>query len=307
MDQQVAARLASIDILRMDAPNFSAVPGLASRAPIHIGAVGLKARDIKLLTSFYQTTLGLVALFDDGQHVVLGAGGTGLFHLERAPAAGADDPHSAGLYHTAFLMPTRTDLAQWLRHAGTNLPLTGASDHGVSEAIYLDDPEGNGIEVYCDRPAETWRWMDGRVEMTRKRLDLDELLRAAPPSAGNGVAPVGLRIGHVHLRVGDLSGAEAFYHDAVGLDVTRQRDGALFMSSGHYHHHIACNVWHSEGAGMRDPSRAGLAWVALEVTNAAAFEALKSRLGNAGFAVQGAPDGAQTADPWGTTVRVRRV
>jgi catechol 2,3-dioxygenase len=291
----------------MDAPNPSAVPGLANRAPIHIGTVGLKARDLKRLASFYQTALGLVALVDDGQHAVLGAGGTGFLHLEHAPAAGADDPRSAGLYHTAFLMPMRADLAQWLRHAGTKLPLTGASDHSVSEAIYLDDPEGNGIEVYCDRPAEAWRWMDGGVEMMTKRLDLDELLRAAPRSAANGVAPVGLRIGHVHLRVGDLSRAEAFYHDAIGLDVTRRRDGALFMSSGHYHHHIACNVWHSEGAGMREPGRAGLAWVALDVSDAAAFEALKSRLGNAGFAVQGASDGLQTADPWGTTVRVRRV
>jgi catechol 2,3-dioxygenase len=290
----------------MDAPNPSAIPGLATRAAMHIGAVGLKARDLNRLTAFYRDVLGLAVLNGDSQHAVLGAGQVDLLHLELAPGAAADDAHTAGLYHTAFLMPTRADLACWLRHTGAmQVPLTGASDHSVSEAIYLDDPEGNGIEVYCDRPAETWQWSHGSVAMMTKRLDLDALVREANNKARYGLAPAGLRIGHVHLRVGNLPQAEAFYHDVIGLDVTRRRDGALFMSSGRYHHHIASNVWHSQGAGMRDAGRAGLAWLSMDVIAAATIDALKARLGKARASMQPIPGGLETADPWGTKVRVR--
>ena len=292
----------------MDAPNPSALTGLATRAPMHIGAVGLKARDLARLAAFYREALGLDLLDKDCQHAVLGAGGIGFLHLEHAPGAKADDAGTAGLYHTAFLMPTRADLAGWVQHANDKkVPLTGASDHGVSEAIYLDDLEGNGIEMYCDRPPETWHWTGSSVDMITKRLDLDELLREAPPARSNGSAPEGLRIGHVHLRVGDLARAEAFYSGAIGLDVTRRRNGALFMSSGRYHHHIACNIWHSQGAGPRDPSRAGLSWLALHVSDGAAFHALNTRPANAGLSVQAMSYGMRTADPWGTPVRVRRV
>ena len=178
-------------------------------------------------------------------------------------------PRTAGLYHTAFLMPTRADLARWLLHAAQKrVPLTGASDHAVSEAIYLDDPEGNGIEVYRDRPADEWVWQDGMVKMTTAALDLDDLARAAGNEGFSG-APDGLRVGHIHLRVGDIDQAEKFYHDVIGLDVIRRRGGATFMSSGRYHHHVGSNVWHSAGAGMRDPNRAGLAWFAFEAADTA--------------------------------------
>jgi catechol 2,3-dioxygenase len=290
----------------MDAPNPSAIPGLATRAPMHIGAIGLKARDLNQLTAFYRDVLGLALLSGDSHHAILGTGEVDLLHLERAAGAAADDPHTAGLYHTAFLMPTRADLARWLRHAGAmQVPLTGASDHSVSEAIYLDDPEGNGIEVYCDRPPETWHWSDGSVAMMTKRLDLDELVREADNKARYELAPEGLRIGHVHLRAGNLPQAEAFYHDAIGLDVTRRRDGALFMSSGRYHHHVACNIWHSQGAGMRDPGRAGLAWLSMDAIDGAAVDAIKAKLNNAGTSMQPIPGALETADPWGTKVRLR--
>ena len=133
----------------------------------------------------------------------------------------------------------------------TACALTGASDHLVSEAIYLDDPEGNGIEVYRDRKPEEWRWSGGRIQMATDRLDLDNLAADTGNAAYAG-APDGLRVGHIHLRVGDLAATQTFYCDTIGLDPTAGRGGALFMSSGRYHHHVGSNVWQSAGAGMRD-------------------------------------------------------
>ena len=235
-----------------------------------------------------------------------GAGGVPILHLEHAPGAKPDDSRTAGLYHTAFLMPTRADLGRWLLHAAQKrVPLTGASDHAVSEAIYLDDPEGNGIEVYYDRPADEWVWQDGMVKMTTAALDLDDLARAGG-NVGFAGAPDGLRVGHIHLRVGDIDQAEKFYHDVIGLDVIRRRGGATFMSSGRYHHHVGSNVWHSAGAGMRDPDRAGLAWFAFEAADTAAFDTVAARLDQAGVAFERTPTGLVAADPWGTQVRFER-
>ena len=223
------------------------------------------------------------------------------------PDAKPDDARTAGLYHTAFLMPTRADLARWILHVARNkVPLTGASDHAVSEAFYLDDPEGNGIEVYCDRPAETWEWTGSDLKITTDPLDIEDIVREVPPTAAFPGAPDGLRIGHVHLRVGDVARAETFYRDGLGLDVTRRRHGATFMSSGRYHHHIAGNVWHSAGAGRRDENRAGLSWLALEAADAAAFDAVKARLAQAGVKLTPTAAGVETADPWGTRLRITR-
>jgi catechol 2,3-dioxygenase len=188
--------------------------------------------------------------------------------------------------------------------ARTKVPLTGASDHAVSEAFYLDDPEGNGVEVYSDRRAETWQGTGDALRITTDPLDIDDILREVPSNASYPGAPDGLRIGHVHLRVGDVAKAEAFYRDVIGLDVTRTRHGASFMSSGRYHHHIAANVWHSAGAGMRDQNRAGLAWFSFEA-DATAFDAVRARLGQNASALS--PSTIETADPWGTRVRFVRV
>jgi len=186
------------------------------------------------------------------------------------------------------------------------VPLTGASDHAVSEAFYLDDPEGNGVEVYCDRPAESWEWTGRDLKITTDPLDIDSILQEVAPTATYPGAPEGLRIGHVHLRVGDVARAEAFYRDALGLDVTRRRQGATFMSSGRYHHHIAGNVWHSAGAGRRDEHRAGLSWLALEAADVSAFETAKARLTQAGEEIAVTPTGIATLDPWGTRLRITR-
>src|SRR3984893_2104621 len=305
--RHIALAPESADITPMDARNPSATPTFASRTPLHIGAVGLKVRDLERVARFYNHALGLALLRSGRDSVELGAGGVPLVRLEEQRTATPDDPREAGLYHTAFLMPTRGDLARWILHVARNkVALTGASDHAVSEAFYLDDPEGNGVEVYSDRPAEGWQWTGDDLRITTDPLDVDDILREVPATAEYPGAPGGLRIGHVHLRVGDVMRAEGFYRGGVGLDVTRRRHGASFMSSGRYHHHIAANVWHSVGAKERDPERAGLGWLESGAADGASFDALASRLTKAGLAITATPAGIETCDPWGTRLRIAR-
>ena len=288
----------------MDAANPSATPTFASRTPLHIGAVGLVARNLDLLAGYYQNLLGLTVLERTPNLARLGVNGVMLIEIEHRPAAKPDDERTAGLYHTAFLMPTRQDHARWILHiARHRVPISGASDHGVSEAFYLDDPEGNGIEVYNDRPREHWQIQDGMVVMQTKQLDIETILREVEPTAPYPAAPEGLRIGHIHLRVGNVEQAERFYRGAVGLDLTRRRGGATFMSSGGYHHHVGANVWHSDGAGLRDKDSAGLAWFSMEAADGAALDAAGARLKAANAIAAAIPGGIETADPWGTRVR----
>lgn len=289
----------------MDAPNPSASPTFASRTPLHIGAVGLTVRDLDRAIRFYCDAIGLSVLEQDASHAVLGAGGVAFFELLGRPNALPDDSREAGLYHLAFLMPTRGDLGRWLVHAArSRVPLSGASDHSVSEAIYLDDPEGNGVEVYWDRPKDQWIPDGDLIFQTTDPLNLNDLAATAGPEAYAG-APGGMRVGHIHLRVGEVAAAEGFYRDIVGLKVTRRgRHAATFMSSGGYHHHVGANVWHSPGAGRRDPDRAGLAWFALEAADNESYDTTVARLKQAGAEVRDIPGGIETADPWGTRVRL---
>jgi catechol 2,3-dioxygenase len=291
----------------MDAPNPSALPTFASRTPLRIGAVGLIARDLDLLTNYYRDLLGLSVLERTDRMARLGVDGVTLLEIEHRPDALPDDPATAGLYHTAFLMPTRQDHARWIMHIARNrVPITGASDHGVSEAFYLDDPEGNGIEVYNDRPAERWHWENGLVVMQTNHLDVESILAEIDQATATySSAPEGLRIGHIHLRVGSVEQAEQFYRGPIGLELTRRRGGATFMSSGGYHHHVGSNVWHSEGAGVRDPNQAGLAWFSIEAADPGEVDKIGERLGGAGAPVQAVSNGIDTADPWGTRIRIR--
>jgi catechol 2,3-dioxygenase len=292
----------------MDVINPSATPTFASRTALHIGAVGLRARNLDLLADYYRDLLGLRVLARDDKLARLGVGDVPLIEIEHHPTARPDDPAQAGLYHTAFLMPTRQDHARWIMHIARNqIPISGASDHGVSEAFYLDDPEDNGIEVYNDRPPERWHWENGLVTMPTKQLDVEAILNEIDPkTATYPSAPEGLRIGHVHLRVGSLETAEAFYRGGLGLDLTRRRGGATFMSSGGYHHHVGANVWHRDGAGARDPDRAGLAWFSIEAADAAAYDAAVTRLRSVNAPVDATAGGIETADPFGTRIRLQK-
>jgi len=288
----------------MDAPNPSATPTFASRTPLHIGAVGLVARDLDRLADFYRDLLGLTVIERTDRVARLGVSGLTLLEIEHRPDAKPDNPAEAGLYHTAFLMPTRQDHARWILHIARNrVPITGASDHGVSEAFYLDDPEGNGIEVYNDRPHDRWVWERDQVVMQTKQLDVEAILRDIDPATASYLsAPEGLRIGHIHLRVGNVEQAEEFYRGVVGLDLTRRRGGATFMSSGGYHHHVGANIWHSDGAQRRDPSRAGLSWFSVECADGAAYDSVAARLKATHAPASTSGDGIETADPWGTRI-----
>ncbi len=288
----------------MDAPNPSAIPTAASRAPVHIGAVGMMVRDLDRVTTYYRDMLGLTVQEHTRQAALLGVGGAVLLELIHRPDALPDDPREAGLYHTAFLMPTRADLARWILHATkSRVPFTGASDHDVSEAIYLDDPEGNGVEVYSDRPREEWRRDGELIFQKTDPLDIDAIISEIDPATATyPSAPEGLRIGHIHLRVGDIASAEAFYGGALGLDVTRRRTGATFLSSGGYHHHVAVNVWHSNGAGIRNDKRAGLDWFTMEINDQPTIDGVKKRLDAAGTKIDPISGGFAATDPWGTSI-----
>lgn len=255
--------------------------------PISVDSIGLKARDAGALSAFYQEVVGLTEISREEGAITLGAGDRPLLVIEEDRSAKPDDAAAAGLFHTAFLLPERADLARWTQHAMDNrIGIEGASDHLVSEAVYLTDPEGNGIEIYADRPRERWSWeTNGEVTMKTLPLDFRDLMATQGATEPWQGAPDGTIIGHVHLRVGDSAEAERWWHEALGLDtMANYGPSAVFLASGGYHHHVGANSWHSAGAGRRDPARSGLSWVAMRQAGATEERVLE--------------------DPWGTVVRV---
>ncbi len=259
----------------------------SATTPIHVARVGLKSRDAEQLATYYKTLLGLKEMGRGDNRISLGAGGRELLEIEGSAALQADDPRSAGLFHTAFLLPTRADLARWTRHARDNrFPIEGASDHLVSEALYLTDPEGNGIEIYADRDRKHWTVSEGMIQMATKPLDFRGLMAELDGDDADWKgAPQGSVVGHVHTRVGELGGAEKWWNETIGLDtVLRYGGGAVFLSSGGYHHHIGANIWQSRGAGPRAKDTTGLSFIEL-----ASDAAVKT---------------TEVADPWGTAVRI---
>jgi catechol 2,3-dioxygenase len=208
--------------------------------PVHL-TVGHLARSL----DYYRDAIGLEVLDERAGEASLGAGDSELLRLVEEPGAAPADGYT-GLFHFALLVPERADLARWLAHAvNRRVPLTGASDHFVSEALYLRDPDHHGIEIYWDRPRATW---EGQVNrMGTWPLDLDGLLAEAQASFGG--LPEGTTMGHVHLRVADVDETVAFYRDLLGFDLmTQLGPQAAFLSAGGYHHHIGANTWESAGA-----------------------------------------------------------
>lgn len=214
-----------------------------------VGHVHLRVADLDRALEFYRDLLGFREAWRGGDTVMLSADGRYPFALGlTATGDAAPAPRRrSGLYHAAFLLPGRAALGRLLRRLlEHNVALDGASDHLVSEALYLRDPEGNGLELYSDRPSEQWPWNGDQVDMTTRELDLRDLLAAGGDRSAP--SPEGTRLGHVHLRVSDLGRAETFYHRALGFDVTLRRyPGALFLSAGGYHHHLGTNVWAGQG------------------------------------------------------------
>lgn len=259
----------------------------AGDAPVSVGSVGIKARDVGTMASYYKDVVGLAEISRRAGAIVLGAGGRPLLEIEEFRNGRPDDPRAAGLFHTAFLLPSRTDLARWARRAiDRQIPVTGASDHLVSEAIYLDDPEGNGIEIYADRPRTAWPHEGDTLKMATLPLDVKGLLgELGPADAGWTGAPDASMVGHVHLRVGNAGEAETWWNSELGFDTMVHYGGsAVFLATGGYHHHVGANSWQSAGAKERDRDRTGLSFVEFRSRNA---------------------DGESLhEDPWGNVIRV---
>jgi catechol 2,3-dioxygenase len=284
-----------------------APPGYRLPGETRLGPVRLQVADLARSLEYYERVLGLRVLRRGEGTATLGevSGATPLVELhERAGAAPVPRRGRLGLYHFAILLPDRGALGRFLRHLGEIGERAGMSDHLVSEAIYLTDPDGLGIEVYADRPRHAWRREGRQLAMTTEPLDVEDVLRDGGGEPWSGM-PTGTVLGHVHLFVDDLDRAAAFYHAGLGLDKTVwSYPGALFMSAGGYHHHLGTNTWASGAppAGAEDARL--LEWEIVVPTAADAAGAIAS-LAAAGAAIEPSATGDVARDPWGTAVRLR--
>jgi catechol 2,3-dioxygenase len=270
-------------------------------ATTRMGAVELTVGDLDRSLGYYGRNVGLGLPGREDGRASLGAGGTELLGLVEEPGARPAGRHT-GLYHFALRVPERVDLARWLAHAARDrVPLLGMSDHFVSEAVYLTDPDGHGIEIYHDRPREVW---EGKVasRMTSDPLDVASLLgELDDPSAEpfDGL-PAGTDMGHVHLQVADIPGAVAFYRDQLGFDLTAELFGsAAFFGAGGYHHHVGANVWHSRGAPPPPAGTAALRHATIVLPSAEERDAVAGRIVDAGQEPEATPDGVLVRDPSG--------
>jgi catechol 2,3-dioxygenase len=278
-----------------------------------LGTVRLNVADIARSRDFYERAIGLVGeQREDGTVAFSASGGHPLVELRGDSSAPALDRRATGLFHLAILLPSRRDLAFALgRLASARWPLDGASDHLVSEALYLSDPDGNGIELYRDRPREDWRYDGGQLQMTTLPLDIDGVLSelAGDDPQSQPTVPDGTSIGHVHLQVSDLASVEEFYNGVLGFDVVvRGYPGALFVSAGGYHHHIGLNTWYSAGASPPPPGAVGLRSYEVLLPDQAALDAVLQRARAAGIDTEPRPDLAtRVRDPSGNALLLRSV
>lgn len=272
-----------------------------------MGAVTLYVGDLDAQTAFYRDVVTLQVQDASGDSVTLGRAGRPLVILRHDPALRHAPAGAAGLFHTAILFETQAALAAALYSVARRAPqtFTGSADHLVSQAFYLTDPEGNGIELYWDRARTEWSWTHGQVEMDTLYLDPNAFLaeHLSEAAADGATAGDAAAIGHVHLSVGDVATARAFYVDALGFETTASMPGsALFVSAGGYHHHMAMNVWNSRGAGPRMPAL-GLGRVELALPDAHGLGALTERLRDHGVAVRDDGRAVTFVDPWNNELR----
>lgn len=283
-----------------DAALSSEAESFALTRPIHVGRSHLVVSDLDTVSSFYQDMLGLSLVDKSASGVTLGAGTRPLLTLTTARDVSRQPRNAAGLFHTAFLLPDRDELGHWLAHAvSRGVRLDGASDHLVSEAIYLSDPEGNGIEIYRDRRPDEWNFKaDGTVEMATYGLDLQGLYDAAPKTPWGGMTERAA-IGHIHLQVGNIPEADRFYEGVLGLKKMAVYPGASFFGAGTYHHHIAANIWNSRGATTRSTGMAGLSDYSLTFNDQSALDKALATLDGLEIPVNRTAEGHTLKDPWG--------
>ena len=254
-----------------------------------IGTVYLRVSRLENALSFYTQLLGFKLLSQEGLTALLSASGSppAQIVLVSNPLAAPKEPHKTGLYHLAIRLPDRQALGQLLqRLIEQRWAIFGGSDHLVSEALYLADQDRNGIELYVDKPRETWPYINDSLVMSSEPLNYRALIEAAGDAAWRGIHPT-TDNGHIHLQVSDLAQSERFYHELVGLDVTlRNYPGALFLSAGGYHHHLGMNIWNSRGGRPSSPDRAGLIAFELHIPDREARQQLLNRLERAGLSLE---------------------
>jgi catechol 2,3-dioxygenase len=273
-------------------------------ASTSLGPVELSVADLRRSLDYYEHALGLKALAVDDGRATLGAGARELLVLVEEPGARPSTGYT-GLYHFALLVPQRADLARWLAHAARERePIVGLSDHFVSEAIYLSDPDRHGIEIYWDRPRELW---EGQVSarMTTLPLDVDSLLGELddPGSEPFDALPDGTVMGHVHLKVADVESTIGFYRDQLGFGLMAQLGPqAAFFSAGGYHHHLGGNTWESAGASPPPQGTARLRHATVVLPDAAELDRIVARLAAGGRPADEREDGVAVADPAGNTL-----
>jgi catechol 2,3-dioxygenase len=268
-----------------------------------MGPVELTVAELERSLAYYREAIGLDVLESGAGRASLGAGEAELLGLVEVPGAPAATAHT-GLFHFALLVPDRPSLARWLAHAmREQIPLTGASDHYVSEALYLRDPDRHGIEIYADRPRELW---EGRVHerMTTEPLDVDDLLRelddpAIEPFDG---LPTGTGMGHVHLQVAEIPHTIRFYRDLLGFDLVAGWGEAAFLSAGGYHHHLGANTWQSAGASPPPPGSAALRHATIVLPDASERDRVASRVADAGQEPVETEAGLLVGDPSGNAL-----
>jgi catechol 2,3-dioxygenase len=296
-----------MNILSSTSTSFGSAPA-DGRLPdaARVGGVQLQVSGLARSIAYYRDVIGLRVLEVSAGAAALGVPGSeeSLVTLRAEPGTRPARRRGAfGLFHFAILLPDREALGRFAAHLASKGVYAGMSDHRVSEALYLADPDGLGIEVYADRPRGTWRRIDGQLVMTTDPLDVDDLIQAAAGRPWDG-APAGTTMGHVHLHVGDLDQAAAFYQRGVGFDITVSNyPGALFFSAGGYHHHLGTNVWAPGPAPAADQARL-LEWT-LVVPSATEARLVGQRLLNTAAAVVETGPEWLVTDPWGTRLRIR--
>lgn len=272
-----------------------------------VGQVELKVENLENSLSFYQNLMGFSILEKIGNRAVLTADGKiPLLSLEQPEDVIPRQRRTAGLYHFAILLPTRQDLGSVLNHLlQAGYPLQGGSDHLVSEALYLADPDGNGIEIYADRPSSSWEWKNGEVLMVTDPLDAESLLQDGRSVPWKGL-PADSTVGHIHLHVSDLESSEEFYVHGLGFDVVSRYGGqALFVSTGKYHHHIGLNTWNGAGAPPPAKNSAGLKRFTLEYPDEAERNKAAEQLRKIGSQVKEENGIVAAVDPSGNEIHLR--
>ncbi|MFZ2836197.1 Catechol-2,3-dioxygenase [compost metagenome] len=266
---------------------------------LHLAPSTLYVGDLARMVNFYHVHVGLDVLEKAHDSALLGQGHAGVIRLVAKPKLQHASPRAAGLFHNAVLFSSRGELSRTVGDIVTASPqlFSGTGDHLVSEAFYFNDPEGNGLELYFDRPADTWQWINGQVAMDTLYIDPLDYIQSHASERG----PADIKLGHVHLKIGDILEARRFYVNVLGFDVTADIGAALFVSIGGYHHHIGLNTWLSNGAGIRGETL-GLSDVKISLATDDDISQLSMRLEQAAYPFVNRGGSVYVTDPWGNNL-----